>query len=384
MRVDQEGDFPLSLRSGYRIGITLFVGADGKLSLFENGLRQNVLFLYRLFAASRQCARAVLLNHGDGELAEETERFGIPRAAVIRAQDLDAPLDFLLVAGAAVDRPTIERLKAQGTRIIAYKGGNGAVISMEAMAARPPRPDAERYFDHDYYDAVWLTPQHWQTYRGWCETLYRCPVHQIQQVWSPLVIEAVRAASPFPFGYTPGKSKWRIGIMDPNVTVMKTSHVPMLVCEAAFRRQPEMFEAIYVTNGLAHKDNAHFVSFASAMQAYRAGIMTLEPRFIGPMFMGQHADAIVTHHWENGLNYLYYEALHGGYPLIHNAMVAPAGYPYADFDAEDGARALIAAKARHDAELPAYRARADALLESVRPDNQAVIAAHEALLGAQF
>jgi hypothetical protein len=360
--------------------LTIFVSKDGKLSLFENGLRQNVLFLYRLFAAAPGCESVILLNHGDGELDEDTSRYGIPKEHVLRSHAVKEPLDFLIVIGAAVDRGTIENLRKQGTKIIAYKGGNGAVISMEAMAARPPRADAERYFDHDYYDQIWLTPQHWRTYRGWCETLYRRPVHQIQQVWEPLVIDALRAETPFPFGYQPGKPKWRVGIMDPNVTIMKTSHLPMLVCEAAYRQRPEMFQAVYVTNGLPHADNAHFVSFTQSLSAYRAGIMTLEPRFVGPMFMGQHADAIVTHHWENGLNYLYYEALFGGYPLIHNAHIAPAGYSFADFDAEDGARVLIQAKERHDDELWSYRDRSGVLLESVKPQNPSVIAAHEALM----
>jgi hypothetical protein len=367
-------------KSGYRIGITIFVNADGKLSLFENGLRQNVLFLYRLFAASPHCESVVLLNHGDGELTEDPSRYGIPASAVMRSAAQKTPLDYLIVTGAAVDAGTIAAMKAQGTKIISYKGGNGGVISMEAMAARPPRADAERYFDRDYYDAVWLTPQHWRTYRGWCQTIYRCPVRQIQQVWEPLVIQALLKETPFPFGYEPGKPQWRIGIMDPNITVMKTSHFPMMVCEQAYRRRPDIFKAIYVTNGLPHAENAHFVSFTSAMTAYKAGIMTLEPRFVGAMFMGQHADAIVTHHWENGLNYLYYEVLYGGYPLIHNAHIRPAGYAYEDFDVEDGARALLRAKERHDDELPAYRATAAALIDSVRPQNPAVLKAHEDLL----
>ena len=57
--------------SGYTIGITIFVNAQGQLALFENGLRQNVLFLYRLFKSSPQCESVFLLNHGDGEPTEE-------------------------------------------------------------------------------------------------------------------------------------------------------------------------------------------------------------------------------------------------------------------------------------------------------------------------
>lgn len=367
-------------QDGYVAGVTIFVGADGKFSFFENGLRQNVLFLYRLFAASPRCRAVYLINHGDAEPSEDISAWGIAREKLVRASVLPERLDYLIVIGAAVDRATIEQHRRAGTRIVAYKGGNGAVISMEAMAARPPRGDAERYFDHDYYDAVWITPQHMATYAGWCRTLYRVPVQEIPQIWEPLFVKHMTgpAAS---FGYRPGSAAWRVGIMDPNVTVMKTSHLPMMVCEAAYRQYPDMFKAIYVTNGLAHKDNAHFMSFAAAMTAAQNGVMTIEPRFVGPQFIANHADAVVTHHWENGLNYLYYEALWGGYPLIHNsAFLHDYGYYYPGFDAYAGAEALTRAFADHDRNLDAYRSRCTGLFERLRPSNPETIDLHESVL----
>ena len=54
-------------KPGYTIGISIFVNADGSLGLFENGFRQNVLFLYLLFKASPNCARVYLLNHGESD-----------------------------------------------------------------------------------------------------------------------------------------------------------------------------------------------------------------------------------------------------------------------------------------------------------------------------
>lgn len=67
-------------------------------------------------------------------------------------------------------------------------------------------------------------------------------------------------------------------------------------------RRPETFEAIYVTNGWPHRDEPHFNSFTRSLSAVQAGIMTLEPRFVGIEFLANHADAVVTPHWENGLN----------------------------------------------------------------------------------
>jgi hypothetical protein len=337
------------------------------------------MLLYRLFRAIPGCARVWLINGGDGELADDIAPFGVDPADVTRLDPVAGRLDLVVCAGAALDPATLRRMRERGCRIVNYKGGNGAVISMEAMIARPPRTDAERYFDVDLYDAVWLTPQHWATYRGWCETLYRCPVRQVPQIWSPVFVQA--AAEGRPFGYRPGPRPWRVGVMDPNITVMKTSHLPMLVCEAAFRARPETFAAFYIANGLAHRDNPHFASFTSSLTAAQAGKLTLEPRFVGAQFLAEHCDAVVTHQWENALNYLYWEALFGGYPLIHNSpMLDGLGYRYADFDAEDGADALLTAHEAHDDGLAAYCDRAQARIAELEPTSATAIAAHERLL----
>lgn len=369
------------LKPGYTIGISIFVKADGSLGLFENGLRQNVLFLYLLFKNAPNCARVYLLNHGESDDPVAPEGLGIEPGAIVRTAKVIDELDYVIGAGAAIDRDTAMALRRRGCRMICYKGGNGAVISMEATAAKPPRPDAELYFDSDYYDAIWMTPQHIHTYRGWCQTLYRCPVFEVPQIWSPLMIQTAEPRIRDGFGYRPRGEQWRVGVMDPNITVMKTSHLPMLVCETAFRRRREAFRAMYITNAIQFKDEPHFSSFALSLEAAKAGVMTAEPRFVSSHFLTDHCDAVVTHHWENGLNYLYYEVLYGNYPLIHNSeFLKDYGYYYRDFDAESGADALLRAFDHHDGELEAYRARNAPLLRRLDPATPETIEAHEALM----
>ena len=367
---------------GYTVGITIFVQPGGELGLYENGLRQNVIFLHQLFAAAPGCRAVHLLNHGDGEFAGWpdglTAMAGVP---VVRTAEVADDLDYLIVLGASVEPALLTELRARGTRIIGYKGGNGAVISMEAVIARPPRADAERYFDLGQYDALWMTPQHVHTYAGWCRTVYRVPVHEVPQIWAPTFIDLRAAALGGRFGYRPGDKRWRVGIMDPNITVMKTAHVAMLACEAAYRTRPEALGAVFVSNTLGHRDNPHFASFANGLDIVRAGLMTFEPRFVSADFLTNHCDAVVTHHWQNGLNYLYYEVLHGGYPLIHNSdWLRGHGYHYADFAAEAGGAALLAAMAGDDAALDDYRAAAATLVDRLSPRHPAMIQRHEALL----
>ena len=368
-------------KTGYTIGITIFVKADGALGLFENGLRQNVLFLYLLFRNAPNCKRVYLLNHGDGEPLNVPDGLGISGKDIVRTEFVIDELDYVVGLGAAIDRPMAMRLRELGCKLICYKGGNGGVISMEAVSAKPPRQDAEPYFDHDYYDAIWMTPQHIHTYRGWCQTIYRCPVYEVPQVWSPLLIETADAEIRRKFGYQAKGEPWRVGVMDPNITIMKTSHMPMLVCEAAFRRNRAAFKAMYITNALQFRESPHFRSFATSLEASKAGIMTIEPRFLSSDFLANHCDAVVTHHWENGLNYLYYEVLFGGYPLIHNSeFLRDYGYYFESFDAESGAEVLLSAYEQHDNELDYYLRRARGLLEKVSPHSPAGVALHEELL----
>ena len=366
----------------YTVGISIWVAGNGDLGLFENGLRQNVVFLYNLFRAAPDCRRVVLLNHGEGDAPVIPAGIPIRAEDVARSHQVNEKLDFVIVLGSAMDAASIARFKIGGSKIISYKAGNGIVISMEAIIAQPPRNDAERYFDRDFYDAIWMTPQHIRTYRSYCETLYRCPVFEIQQIWQPLFLQSRLAGLVNRFGYSP-RAKKRIGILDPNITVMKTSHMPMLVCEAAYREKPALFEAIYVTNALQFMNHAHFNSFAGRLQCFKDKIATVEPRFVTADFLANHADAVVTHHWENGLNYLYYDVLFGDYPLIHNSeFLADYGYYYESFDAESGGKALIDALENHDRNLDAYRVQNQKLFAFLDPVQPATIAAHEKLLEA--
>jgi len=370
-------------KTGYVIGVTFFVNADGDPGLFENGFRQNVLFLYQMFKASPDCARVYLLNHGDGELSADVSAYGIDPADVVRTPTVMEQLDYVISAGAAVEPETLKALRDRGCKIVAYKAGNGGVISMEAIVAKPPRADAERYFDADCFDAIWLLPQHWHTYRGWCQTVYRCPVIQAPHIWNPLFIKTTEPEILARFGYRPGDKTWRIGVMDPNITIMKTSHMPMLVCEAAYRQRADAFAAFFISNGWPHKDNPHFENFTLSLSAARSGKMTLEPRFRGSHFLANHCDAVVTHQWENGLNYLYYEVLFGGYPLIHNSkFIQEFGYYYADFDPHSGAAALLRAVDEHDDNFAAYNERSRVLIDSMEPTSKAMIYRHETMLKA--
>lgn len=366
---------------GYVVGITIAINDDGSFPVFNNGLRQNVLFLYKLFKAAPSCARVYLLNQSKADPEPFPPALGIDAGDVVRTDQVADRLDYVITIGSAMPLGVLQGLRARGVKLISYKAGNGAVISMEGVVAYPNSARAELHYDHACFDEVWLTPQHVHTARGWYETIYRCPVIDLPQVWAPDLLDIVSGGEGGGYGYQPGREKWRIGVLDPNVTVMKTSHLPMLVIEDFYRRHPEDLDSAYITNSIQFKENGHFKSFAKKLSSVSDGLMTFEGRFVAYAFIQKYCDAIVTHHWENGLNYLYYEILFGGYPLIHNSsFLKDYGYYYADFEAADGARALKTAHDEHDRNLTHYRAQVGKLVESLSPVSKQNIALHERAL----
>ena len=377
------------MKPGYTIGLTMHVKKDGDLGLFENGLKQNVHFLHQLFANSPNCKRAFLLNHGE---AAPVVPKGYPIKAkdVVYTADVVDQLDYVIGVGTAIDRNLVDQLHSRGAKIVGYKGGNGAVMNMEALASSgyhggQPGVGSECYFDHTSFDAIWVTPQHMHTCRSWYETIYQAPVHEVPQVWSPALLEASKAPG---WGYKPGKRPWRVSILDPNNTVMKTSHWPMLVFERAFREAPERWASCMVCNSVQFVEDPAFKSFALAMTSAHArnaadtgSIMSFEPRAPTSQHMAAWTDAVITHQWENDLNYLYYDVLYGGYPLIHNSdALKDYGYYYESFDALDGVRALEAAYMTHDMRLATYRKHHAKLFNSLSPQSRALQEAHERLL----
>ncbi len=367
--------------SKYTLGITIWISQDGSFELYSNGLKQNVFFLYKLFSASPNCKKVYLVNHGPGEATSIPEGLNISLSDIVRADEVKKKLDYCMIVGAAIDLNALNYFRENGCKIIAYKGGNAAVISMEAVASQSPDKDGERYFDYNKIDAVWMTPQHAHTYKTWCETVYRCPVHVLPQIWDDTFYKMQTNEVKDNFGYKIGDKQWRIGVLDPNITVMKTSHLPAMICEYAYRQKPDLFKAFYITNSIQFADNHHFNSFIHSLQSGKDKKMTVEPRFITWEFLTNHADAVITHHWENGLNYLYYEVLYGNYPLIHNSEFLKGwGYYYQDFNGEDGARALLEAINTHDKCLEEYKNNNDKLFARLNPTSQENIYLHENLL----
>jgi hypothetical protein len=368
---------------GMVVGITM-AALPNFAALFGNGISQNGIFLAQLMQRIPSVKRVVLfvpLNEHDCSWMQEM--FGVE---VRPFTEGIVEVDVLIELGWRVRDEIVSALRTRGGKFVAYVGGNQFVMNLESVACGLPRAEV---LASNGFDAVWMTPQHWRTNLSYLLLTRSAPVYKVPHIWSPVCLQRAQTVRSDGGWYKPtGAAKnggKRVGVFDPNVNVLKTFHIPSLVCEAAYREAPSKIGAALLFNTMHLREYPHFKEMLNSFGIFKAGKMTAEERFPIMEMLGVHVDAVVTHHWENGLNYLYYDVLYLGYPLIHNSeAIKSAGYYYPDFDPIAGGRVLVDALTNHDDRFNDYRKRAHSVWWAACIDNPDVISEHERLLWRLF
>ncbi|KWB93265.1 DUF2827 domain-containing protein, partial [Burkholderia ubonensis] len=355
---------------------------DGQ-AIWENGIHQNIAYLAMMLKRSDRVGPVYFLNGGDARALPaglDLDGLDVP---LVQPNDVTHALDVVIEMGAQLPVEWLKHMKALGKkRIACFVGHTYSGLAETPIFEKP----SGHIFNGAPFDEVWVLAKSQTIDVPLLRTLTRAPVHTIPHIWSPYFLDrriAALASEGATFGYQPGRAAWRLATLEPNISVVKTCHIPMLACEELYRAHPEAVEHLFVVNSMHLKEHPTFLHFANSLDLVRQHKATFEPRIDLPGFMARHADAVISHHWENPQNYLYYDVLYGGYPLIHNStLLGDAGYYYPDFDAAAGGRALLDAWQHHDARLDDYRAKADRLLKSVSIDNPANLDAFVARLVA--
>ncbi|WP_199031532.1 DUF2827 domain-containing protein [Ralstonia sp. ASV6] len=357
------------------VGVSLFVRGTGQ-SLWENGIFQNCLLLILLLRQSPVVAEAVMVSGGGGGAADPRMMLDEWSVPLLTQDEAMQRCDLVIEMSAQFSVDWITAFRRRGGKVVTMRVGNDYVIDIERAIFNKP---SGFLFSGATYDGVWTIPEFEHSCLHYYQTGLRSPVKILPHLWHPMLFDRARATlgAGLSFGYQPGNPRWRVAMFEPNICMVKTSIIPMLITEEAYRTRPDFLEYVRVCNTLHMKDHPTFVHFARSLDIVTHGLTTFEGRFAVYEFMAAHGDAVVSHTWENAQNYLYYELLYGGYPLIHNSpYLGKAGYFYPDFDCQEGGRALLDAFSKHDDNLDAYREEAAHVLDAVSIDNPKNVAAY--------
>jgi len=339
-----------------RIGISVITSAGQ--NIWSNGLGQNVIFLARLFRQLPFVKAVLFIDVGDQETLPPQVDMQALGLRLLRAREAGDEVDVIIELAGALDPQWLDLMRARGKKVVYACFGQPYVALIEPAVFDKPSPSLRP----QRCDEVWLLPKD-AAFAPMMRALHRCEVSIVPFIWEPYflqrrIAEVMAAGQGFGYGRRPADTGLRVAIFEPNVSVVKTSSIPMLACDEACRADPGSVSFMHVLNTLHLKDHQTMLYLANSLDLVRQHKAVFHGRHDVVGFMAEHADAVVAHQWQNDQNYAYLDVLYGDYPLVHNSpWLKDAGYYYPGFDAAEAGRQLRLAAKEHGRRLDDYRAR---------------------------
>ena len=376
-----------------KIGITIGL-KDNKESIWTNGIKQNVLMLNRLLSNSNKKYEIKLLNTIDVDWS--TKPSYLNNIDICTFKDNFMDMDLLIVMGAQISNADIKRFKSDpNKKVISYKCGNNYVITMENILFKDEEEGKLHQFEEDY-DEIWYIPQQDEVNSGFYKTLYRTNAFIVPFIWhNQYLLEALtdiekgfkRGQFKKDYRYEIGKEKKRIGVMEPNLNIVKFSLIPAMITEECYRGKigKKHIDKLMLTNSEKIAKNKEFMSMMRTFDLFKDNKITAESRYQTAFILSQHIDVLVCHQILNPLNYLYLDAAYMGYPVLHNApLCKDLGYYYENSDTVDGAKKLDYILSKHDENIDAYNERNDKVLMRYYADNMELVETYDKLINNLF
>jgi hypothetical protein len=344
-----------------RIGITIGL-KDVDQSFWTNGMNLNILYLARLLKNSKNNYKVTILNTTNIDVSNKSKTF--EEFDLFNIKDKYEEIDLLICMGSQVEKKYLQHFEQDpNKKVIAYKCGNNYVLSIEDVLFK----ESKSFFEFETeLDEIWYVPQQHETNIGYYQTIYRANAVVVPFLWdhknlldSLVEIEKNHLKGTFKRSskYDPTREKKTIGIMEPNLNIVKYCLIPTMIVEESYRTDigKEKIESLMITNATEVSKHKTFLSIIRTFDMYKDGKISAETRYQTAFMLSQYLDIVVSHQLLNPLNYLYLDAAFMGYPVLHNApMCKDIGYYYEGCDTVEASKKLNWILENHDNNLKEY------------------------------
>ena len=373
-----------------KIGITLAL-KDNQESIWTNGIKQNVLFLARMLKMSTKKHDVCILNTINLDWSKKPNY--LKEIDIYNFNEKFMDMDLIIVMGAQVHSDDLKKFKeGNNKKVISYKCGNNYVIHMEDTLFKEEK--SSQY--EKEYDEVWYIPQQHENNHGYYHTLYRTTSIVVPFLWDSVYLDEALKDVDTSFNkggfkkdskYNPNKEKKVIGVMEPNLNVIKYALIPAMITEESYRTEigKNKIEKLMLTNAEKLGKNKSFMSIIKTFDLYNDKKITAEARYQTSYIVSQYFDIVVSHQIMNALNYLYLDVAYMGFPVLHNAyMCKDIGYYYEGSSTVDGAKMLNWVLENHDKNIDVYNQKTKKVLERYSINNPILIDTYDKLIENLF
>jgi hypothetical protein len=266
-------------------------------------------------------------------------------------------------------------------KIVSYKCGNEYVIRMENVLFNQDVGNSIIWCNPDY-DEIWCVPQIFEQNKYYFKRFHKNKnVKSVPFIWDSFLIDELASSLNNNPHYIQKEKPKTIAILEPNQDVLKYAMYPILIVDDVYEQKPELIEKLFVTNTFNIRKHKVFVDYMNHLSIVKNKKATFEDRFPTVEFLADYADVVVSHQWDNPLNYFYLDVAYLGHAILHNApMCKNVGYYYSGFNGGEAAEKLIWILENHDKNLDEYNERNQKTIFSYDADNEINISAYDNLL----
>jgi len=379
------------------IGILITLNIENQ-SIWSNGILQNAIYLLKTLNATGH--NVYLVNTTNKVTAPYDDKvvWDVNEFPIMDWTDAYKESDILFFLGSIIPDSYIDLFKSSGEnrKAIKYVCGNTYIMDAEASIFEltgegNKYPNKIQYYNQKF-DEVWILPHHWNTNSEYLRVLHNLPKDKVKVVpfiWDPtfLDIETKKYAglesNDLPI-YVPGKytKDKKISSFEPNMNIVKWSMLPTLIVEDYFKEGGD-FDKFTILSGDSLIKQKFYQTILENTKLYNYDPIKINwlPRIEITQALSKITDVVISHQWENGLNYSYLDALYLQYPLVHNTpYIRDAGYYYPGFNIGEGKIQLENAMNKHDRYLDEYNTRSEDVLTRYTVYNEDMLDLYNKLL----
>lgn len=358
---------------------------------FINGSEANPVFVIEML--NYLGVRHTVFTHRGKE-----DLCGIQRSSSFHGTELhlidDADLSditcFIMICHIVEDTSELsgklkERLR--GKKVVQFHCGNHCLFNAEDLVFN--QHNVVRLLFNSWFSESWVFSMH-HFAKDYYEQLTNKPCRLMPYCWSPTllskyVVENALDVTCNPAGYAGALT---LCCFEPNLNVTKTCQCPLLIMNRFYQLHPERVHKCFLFCTKQMLERKSFKDYISFLQVCRDGKVEFYPRMAFPEILKQMKQkslnpVMIGHQLYNDQNYLSLEALHLGYPLVHNSpSIRSAGFFYPEFALHDGVEALRqVATEFHKREFNNdYERRSRMVLQQHHTSNPVILQQFKALL----
>lgn len=387
-----------------KIGITLGLQKENE-SMWVNGIKLNAIFLANVFkklghdAMLLDTSMKIKADEKTGLLDRDKIVWDIDEFPIYGFLKKWKDIDVLITLGTALDDSTLKKWKAfkSTNKVVKYMCGNNYVIDMERMIFKTGIEEQSPTLQKEV-DELWYVPQqekHNHDYYRILHWLDDDKVKPVPFIWDPMFIDkaehlyggkladgtSIEVDVPI---YQPKElSEMRLTCMEPNMNVVKFHMIPMMIAEQALRDGYDfkVFNIVSASRLMESKYWKGIIGKLKLLEDPKNSKISVHHRYPVHSLLAKLTDVVISHQWDNPLNYAYLDVMYLQYPLVHNApMIQDAGYYYPEFNVKEGAKQLAQVFDSHNQNIDAYNERNEEVLTRYTVYNDDMLETYSKLL----